>query len=151
MLTADKLKEAVFYDPATGVMTKLKTGKSDWCKQFHGHNLVVIDGVTYKLHRLAWLYMTGSWPVNHIDHIDGDPTNNKWSNLRDVTRSQNLRNQHRSKRDDCGVYRQKNRWVVVIRQHGKTNFHGSFINKADAIAKSLSVRAARDQDIKVAA
>lgn len=149
MIGLDRLKEIVSYNPDTGVMTKLKNGKSDWCKQKHGHMLVNVDGTTYKLHRLAWLYMTGNWPVNHIDHIDGDPTNNKWENLRDVTPSQNLRNQHRSKRDDCGVYRQKNRWIVVIRQNGKTNFCGSFVNKEDAVLRSLSVRSVRDQDIKV--
>jgi hypothetical protein len=95
--------------------------------------------------------MTGSWPTNHIDHIDGDPTNNAWINLRDVTRSQNLRNQHRTRRPDCGVYKQKNRWIVMVREDGKLKFHGSFVDRNDAITKSQQVRDLRDQDIRSAA
>jgi hypothetical protein len=147
-LTHEILLSLIHYDPETGVVTK--RGKTEWCQQKHGHKLVSIGGTSYKAHRLAWFYMTGSWPVNHIDHIDGDPTNNKWSNLRDVTRSQNLRNQRRTKRADCGVYKQKNRWVVSLREAGRLQFHGSFMNRDDAIAKAQQVRALRDRDIGTA-
>jgi hypothetical protein len=149
MLTYERLKQIVSYDPATGLLEK--NGKTTWCKQKHGHMMVRIDGTTYKVHRLAWFYMTGSWPTNHIDHIDGDPTNNAWINLRDVTRSQNLRNQHRTRRPDCGVYKQKNRWIVAVREDGKRKFHGSFVDRNDAITKSQQVRDLRDQDIRSAA
>lgn len=147
MSIEELIRDLVAYDPETGTLTK--GGKSDWCRQKHGHMLVRVSGKMYKLHRLAWLYMTGSWPRCHIDHIDGDPTNNRWSNLRDVTRSQNLRNQHRSKRPTCGVYPVKDHWVVKVRSGGKLLHYGSFLDKAEAIAKAVQVRAERDTDIEV--
>lgn len=146
-LTHEMLLSLVHYDPETGGITK--RGKTDWCQQKRGYMLVSIGGVQHKAHRLAWFYMTGSWPKNHIDHIDGDPTNNRWSNLRDVTRSQNLRNQHRTKRPDCGVYKRKNRWIVSLTENGIRKFHGSFINREDAVLKSQEVRQRRDKDICV--
>ena len=50
-----------------------------------------IDDKEYLVHRLAWLYQTGDWPKQNIDHIDGCKTNNRWSNLRDVSQWDNLR------------------------------------------------------------
>ncbi len=46
----------------------------------------------YKMHRLAFLYMTGEWPEKDIDHINGDTSDNRWCNLRDVAHQENLGN-----------------------------------------------------------
>ena len=54
-----------------------------------GHIRICIMRVKYLAHRLAWLYVTGSWPSQDIDHIDGDPTNNRFANLREVTHQEN--------------------------------------------------------------
>jgi hypothetical protein len=56
------------------------------------YRVITIDGVNYPAHRLAWLYVTGRWPHPEIDHIDGDRTNNRFANLREVTHSENMRN-----------------------------------------------------------
>lgn len=50
---------------------------------------------SFLAHRLVWLYMTGKWPENQIDHDNGDATDNRWVNLDDVTRSKNGMNQKR--------------------------------------------------------
>ena len=102
-------------------------------------------------HRLAWLIMTGSMPEDQIDHIDGDPSNNKWSNLRPASQSEN--NQNRAKggaRSDnpsrfIGVYWVKGRsvWCAKIKiPGGKRLYLGSFSSEeeaADAYAKAKSV------------
>jgi hypothetical protein len=53
---------------------------------------IQIDGKRYAAHRLAWFYMTGKWPSDEIDHIDRNPLNNKWTNLREVNRLANVLN-----------------------------------------------------------
>ena len=57
-----------------------------------GYCYIKIGKKIYSCHRLAFLMMTGKHPINEIDHIDGDKHNNKWSNLREATRTENNRN-----------------------------------------------------------
>ena len=54
-------------------------------------------------HRLAWLYMTGSWPKHQVDHADMDGLNNRWKNLRAATKQQNSLNRGASKRSSTGL------------------------------------------------
>jgi len=56
-----------------------------------GYWQVRVDGVLYRAHRLIWKMVNGSDPVNVIDHIDGNISNNASSNLQDITQTQNLR------------------------------------------------------------
>ena len=100
VLTPARLREVVRYNAETGEMVRLLAkypfwgvisrprfvrGKKAYCK-------AQIDGKFYAVHRLAFLYMTGRWPEPCTDHIDGDIHNNKWSNLREVTYSENSSN-----------------------------------------------------------
>ena len=66
--------------------------------------------------------MTGFWPVNHIDHIDGNRLNNKFTNLRDVTRSENLHNVHVAKKNNkinfLGVSAHQGKWRMQIMING---------------------------------
>lgn len=59
---------------------------------------------SYKAHRLAWGYMTGEFPEVNIDHIDGNGTNNKWSNLREADWTENMRNCRISKNNTTGYH-----------------------------------------------
>lgn len=105
-LTADRLRELLHYDPCTGVFTRLvslshrtKVGDVAGVEHGNGYLRINVDAQRYFAHRLAWLYMTGSWPTGEVDHIDGARGNNRWENLRDVTRSENNQN-HRAARSD---------------------------------------------------
>lgn len=97
-LTQSLLQEALRYDPCTGHFTWIKgrTGtapgrRAGWVAD-SGHICIGIDRRTYKAHRLAWLYMTGAWPVHEIDHKNNVPADNRFANLREATDQQNSHN-----------------------------------------------------------
>lgn len=83
-------------------------------------------------HRVAWAMHTGSWPKNHIDHINGDRTDNRAVNLRDVPRSINQRNMRRLpayKKRVPGVYfhKKNKKWIARIGNgSGKPLMLGSY-------------------------
>ena len=121
-LTQEILKELIHYDPETGVFTwkfrELKWFTSNWnyniwnnkypnsicgiTPMSDGYLRVSILGKSYKQHVLAFLYMTGNFPNNMVDHEDGVKSNNKWSNLREATNSTNQKNAKISGRNKTG-------------------------------------------------
>lgn len=110
MITQERLKELVKYEPETGQMTwrvnkarGAKVGGRVGSIQAFGYLETKIDGVCYRVHRLAWFYYYGDWPRAEIDHIDGNRTNNVISNLREATRAQNCQNKSRSSLSKIGV------------------------------------------------
>ena len=62
------------------------------CSMGRGYVDVSFRRTRFRLHRVIWLYMTGEWPANVIDHINGKKEDNRWCNLRQATQSQNLCN-----------------------------------------------------------
>lgn len=145
MITAERLREVLKYDTETGEFTWIKnTGFQRKIGKKAGHIqttrglrrlLVGIDGKHYKAHRLAWLYMTGEWPPADIDHINGDPCDNRWGNLRSATRSQNLCNMaaRGSKSGMKGVFPNNGgTWFARIRKEGKIKYLGNFPTKEEA-------------------
>lgn len=95
-----------------------------------------IDGVRYHAHRLAWLYMTGSMPEHEIDHKDGDPRNNAFYNLREVTRQQNASNRpHPSgKRFATGTTKFRGKYRARISFDGEVVELGMFPTQREAHA-----------------
>lgn len=93
----------------------------------------------YFAHRIVWLFATGNWPVNQIDHINGNRSDNRISNLRDVTKAENMKNMRvrsKSKSGSNGVYWYEavQKWQVYISVNGKTKNLGSFADKNAAVA-----------------
>lgn len=94
VLTQEELKRWMVYDPETGVfIRKVKRGghpAGEIAGTAHpdGYWQIKVNGKFYLAHRLAWLYMTGEWPL-FVDHDDLDKRNNKWINLRNCDKSEN--------------------------------------------------------------
>lgn len=96
-LTVDALRAQISYDPTTGefVWKERRRGRRPGAvgsHNSHGYFQIMIDGRNYLAHRLAWLYVHGAWPRVHVDHIDGDGTNNRIANLREATPGENAQN-----------------------------------------------------------
>jgi len=144
-LTADYVRSILDYDPETGTLRwkhrhdapptwnaryALKTAG---CKSSKGYWFISINYKRYLAHRLAWLYVTGYWPKHQIDHIDVDKLNNRFSNLREATNSQNHANILAQKNNKCGVkgvslHQDGRKWVAWC----KRNYLGIFDNIEDA-------------------
>ncbi len=97
-LTAARLRELLSYDPDTGVFTS-RTKRHKWpagrvvgAKEKTGYARLPVDGVYYRAHRLAWLYVYGAWPSLPIDHINGDRYDNRIGNLRQISVTENNEN-----------------------------------------------------------
>jgi hypothetical protein len=87
----------------------------------NGYIIIRIDNVLYLAHRLAWLYMTGSWPPAQIDHINRSRADNRWENLRAVSNTENAWNRTApsNKSGFTGVRRENNKWLAEIKVNYK--------------------------------
>jgi len=143
-LTQNRLKEVLHYDAGTGIFTRLvsagngKVGTVAGTLTPYGYIIIMVDGRLCFAHRLAFLYMTGSFPADQCDHINHIKDDNRWKNLREADQTMNLRNQ--SMRSDntsgcVGVHWDKasSKWEAQIQINGESKYLGQFIEKSDAI------------------
>lgn len=148
-ITQSRLKEVLSYNSDTGIFVWLvskarciKVGDiAGFVRTSRGKRYVDIriDGTQYQSHRLAFLYMEGKFPPNHVDHTDGDGLNNKWNNLNHATQKENGRNQRLSSRNTSGYVgvcwqKQRCKWLVHITINGKVKNLGRFTDMREAIA-----------------
>lgn len=142
MLTSEYVRGILSYDPDTGVLRwKLRTDvRSAWNQKFagkvagpvgKGYVKITINDRAFYAHRLAWLIITGQWPLNEIDHKDQNPANNRWDNLRIATRQQNQQNRKRHKSNTSGfkgVFKNQHgvTWSAQIYRFGKKIHVGCF-------------------------
>ena len=96
----------------------------------NGYRKLKFFGKQYLTHRIAWFLHYGRWPAGDIDHIDGNPANNKLSNLRDVTHCVNIQNRKsatsKNKTGFLGVVKRKNKFAAHVHRNGKQIYLGLF-------------------------
>lgn len=148
-LTQERLKELLHYDPETGAFVwkvnrgPLKAGAPAGTLN-NGYIRIRVDKKLDYAHRLAWLYMTGESPEQHIDHRDGNRTNNKWVNLRLATLSENNRNvglQRNNTSGAKGVTRNgKHGWMAQVVHNRQHHYLGTFRSVAEAATAALRAR-----------
>ncbi|HEX6827287.1 MAG TPA: HNH endonuclease [Nitrospiraceae bacterium] len=152
-LTQERLKELLHYDPDTGIFTWIvqRNGKGNiWntagCLYPSGYWYITLCRRQYRAHRLAWFYMTGMWPINEIDHINRDRLDNRFSNLRLATRSENNQNiispKNNNKYGLPGIKRHRiNSWIATIRVNGKRHYIGCYGTPERAHSAYLEAKA----------
>lgn len=142
ILTQERLKELLSYDPITGDFIR----KIDNCRGgkkgeivghlcSEGYIRMRIGCKIYKAHRLVWLYMYGYFPEYEIDHILGIKSDNRLSELREVSRRCNMRNQkirNTNTSGITGVSPAKGKWRSIIMVNSKSIHLGYFVSKLDA-------------------
>lgn len=142
-LTQERLKEVLSYNPETGNFSwrpghKLFGYRAGTTLQA-GYTQISIDGKFYRASRLAWFYMTGKWPEFEVDHIDRNPANDKWDNLREVTGTQNKENtsahvDSKSKVKGVSWDAKRQKWIAQICSDGRNRNLGRYERIEDAIA-----------------
>ena len=146
MITQARLRFRLTYDLLTGEFRylinrgKMKAGQVAGTIREDGYVIIGIDGELYLAHRLVHLYLYGELPPADmdVDHIDGNPTNNRFWNLRVGTRSQNLHNSRLNKRSKCGFKgvrpTKKNRFQARIAVNKQQVYLGVFDTPGEAHA-----------------
>lgn len=167
--TPEVLRQLLRYDPETGTLYWLKRGPewfSDchkgrsalgrWNSRFAGkpalncvrrglrHGSLLDKSVT--AHKVVWAFVHGVWPTHEIDHINGDATDNRIANLRDVPHGENLRNMSLRSDNSSGFtgvtfFRSSQRWGAQVSINGTTKSLGTFKTRDEAIAARESANA----------
>ena len=144
MITVEELKLLLDYDASTGLFvwksdrtTTVKKGDIAGTNSY-GYLVITIGGKRYSAHRLAWLYITGSHPIDQIDHVNGIRDDNRFLNLREVTNSENAKNsKHRinntSGHIGVGFEIRGCKWVAIIKVEGKIISLGRYTDKNEAV------------------
>lgn len=147
--TFDYVRKAFNYDPDTGILTRkiwdaqFPAGEEAGYLDKTGYRRVKLFSKTYNVHRLIWLWMEGFMPETDIDHIDRNPSNNRWENLRMVSTLCNIRNQGVSSVNTTGVkgvcpYKDSGKYFAYIYINHKAYHIGSFTDLTEAVFHRLA-------------
>ena len=154
-LTIEAVSKALSYDPETGLFTRIdffeddrKNTRPDFIGQIagsigeNGYVEISLANRSYAGHRLAFLFMTGKMP-RYVDHHDGDRANNKWSNLRPCTQSQNMANRGPTIKSTTGIkgvylHKPSGRWRAQIMVAYKS-IHLGYFKTIEEAAKAYAV------------
>ena len=139
-----RLRELLHYDEISGRFVRrvgvkgsasgVQVGSTSTLKHCR---YVVVDGRKYKEHHLVWLYRFGTFPTKCIDHINGDPLDNRIENLREATLAENAQNVAMHRDNTSGYLgvsfdRPRNKFQARLCVDGKVVFRGRFDTAEEA-------------------
>lgn len=152
------LRSLLEYDPGSGVLTWKhrpremfnsdriwKTWNSRWAGKEAFTSVTKLgyrEGRIFRkgflAHRVSWALFHGCWSDVYIDHINGDPFDNRIENLREVNNQENLRNSGLYSTNKSGVTgvsfsTDRRKWIADIRVDNKTIPLGRFSSFKDAV------------------
>lgn len=164
-IPVDVIRELLAYDPNTGILTWKTRGEhhfadngrhsrahsaAKWNGQYAGTQALTavepcgylhgdVLNMRHKAHRVAWAIYYGRWPDRHLDHINGDPADNRICNLREVTPAENMRNQKMNSANKSGVMgvswsKPHSKWSAQIKVNRRKIHLGLFHNIEEAAA-----------------
>lgn len=154
VLTQARIKELLEYFPDSGLF-KWKVFRGNTAKpgviagsiDSNGHAQIMVDGITYQAHRLAWLYVYGIWPNKEIDHRNCIRNDNRIANLREASHSENSQNQRKARVDNkssgiLGVtwHKRDKKWRAQIGIAGKKKWLGAFDTQEAAHSAYLTAK-----------
>ena len=145
MLTQNRLKEVLHYETDTGhflwkerISIRIVVGRIAGNVGKNGYREIKVFGLRTTVHRLAFFYMTGEWPPEDVDHINGNRDDNRWLNLRLVSRSVNLQNRHgpgiKNTTGFLGVSPSGGKYLAQIRADGCAKYLGRYSTPEEAHA-----------------
>ena len=137
----ETLRSLLDYNAETGEMRwqnyagfKNKLAKSTTST---GYMRLQIQGKSFLTHRIAWKMIHGTDPVNQIDHVNKNPKDNRISNLREATESQNKWNRPAQQNNTSNIkgvsfWGGRNHWAVQISCRGKRYRKAGFLTAREA-------------------
>ena len=139
----EDLWEKYSYNPFTGTLHRRDNDlplRGNRCKRTH--QLSIHGTARHPYGVVVFTWINGRWPIQgmEIDHIDRDPFNQRWYNLREVTRRQNMQNTRRAR---GGAFKSGKRWYALIQVAGQSHNLGSFTTEREARAAYLAACASR--------
>jgi hypothetical protein len=152
-LSQSRLHSLLHYDPDEGLFRWIVSKQGVTIGQVAGspvkagYSRIHLEGKLYQTSHLVFLYMTGSFPTEdqEVDHIDRNPRNDKWNNLRLVNKFQNRWNRGTHRNNTSGIkgVRQihNGRWKAYIRVNGKGLHLGYF----DTLEEAAIIRHEAEQ------
>lgn len=131
----EDFKKYLEYDPDTGLLTKKTNYGCIYLNNKTGYLFFAIKRKHYRYHRICWAIHYNKWPVSFIDHINGNKTDNRITNLKDCENRENQQNQKRHREGKlvgANYHKRSNVWRSRIKINGKQLYLGSFKTEKEA-------------------
>jgi hypothetical protein len=153
-LTQERVRELFYYREDGCLVWKARKGTAAagdiaGCRKPRGYVHIKVDGSFYLAHRLIWMWHQGYFPEHDIDHIDRNPLNNQIRNLREASRTCNMRNTTNRSTNSSGVkgvhwFKRDKKWHAQIMANGLGYSLGDFVCFTEAVAHRLAAEQALD-------